>query len=179
MRAQNETDPSVRLAGQRFAPTVLQSLRVVDCMSHTRAVHLDAEGRDAFLGAGGTGVVSFTDGGEPPHSIPVSYGYDAETESFFFRFAYDADTAKPDPEDAAVSFVVYGETDEGWRSVVAKGSLESTDEANISTAALDALARVDIPFVDVFERAPVETDFEFFRLQPDDVTGREEAPASE
>lgn len=148
-------------------------------MSYTRAVHLDAEERDAFLGAGGTGVVSFADGGGPPHSIPVSYGYDDDTGSFFFRFAYDADTEKPDPEDAAVSFVVYGETEEGWRSVVAKGTLESTDEEAASTAALDALGRVDIPFVDVFERAPVETDFEFFRLRPDDITGRKEAPADE
>ena len=148
-------------------------------MSNTRAVHLEVEERDAFLGAGGTGVVSFADGGGPPHSIPVSYGYDAETGSFFFRFAYDADTEKPDPEDAEVSFVVYGESDEGWRSVVAKGSLESTDEAGVTTAALAALRRVDIPFVDVFERAPVETDFEFFRLQPDDLTGRKEAALDE
>jgi len=140
---------------------------------------MDADERDEFLGAGGTGVVSFADGGGPPHSIPVSYGYDAATESLFFRFAYDADTVKPDPADAAVSFVVYGETAEGWRSVVAKGSLEATDEGGVSTAALDALARVDIPFVDVFERAPVETDFEFFRLQPEEFTGRKEAPPGE
>jgi len=148
-------------------------------MSYTRAVNLDAEGRDAFLGAGGTGVVSFTDGDGPPHSIPVSYGYDAETESFFFRLAYDADTEKPDPADAAVSFVVYRETDDGWRSVVAKGDLESTDEEAVSTSALKGLGRVDIPLVDVFERAPVETDFEFFRLQPDELTGRKEAPPDE
>lgn len=140
---------------------------------------MDAEERDDFLGPGGTGVVSFADEGGPPHSIPVSYGYDAQTESFFFRLAYDADTEKPAPSDAAVSFVVYEETDEGWQSVVARGPLESTDEEAVSTAALDALARVDIPLVDVFERAPVETDFEFFRLQPDDLTGRKEAPADE
>ncbi|SEW27774.1 pyridoxamine 5'-phosphate oxidase family protein [Halobacterium jilantaiense] len=148
-------------------------------MSHTRGVHLDAEERDAFLGAGGTGVVSFADASGPPHSIPVSYGYDDDTESFFFRLAYHADTEKPDPEDAAVSFVVYGETDEGWRSVVAKGDLESTDEDAVSTSALEALRRVDIPLVDVFERAPVETDFEFFRLQPTEFTGRKEAPPDE
>jgi nitroimidazol reductase NimA-like FMN-containing flavoprotein (pyridoxamine 5'-phosphate oxidase superfamily) len=140
---------------------------------------MDAEERDDFLGAGGTGVVSFADGGGPPHSVPVSYGYDAETGSFFFRFAYGADTAKPAPADAAVSFVVYAETEAGWRSVVAQGDLESTDEEGVATAALDALSRVDIPFVDVFERAPVETDFEFFRLQPDDLTGRKEAPPGE
>jgi len=148
-------------------------------MSHERAVHLDAEERDDFLGDGGTGVVSFADGDGPPHSVPVSYGYDADTESFFFRLAYHADTEKPDPENAAVSFVVYRETDDGWRSVVAKGDLESTDEEAVSTSALEALGRVDIPLVDVFERAPVETDFEFFRLQPDELTGRKEAPPDE
>jgi nitroimidazol reductase NimA-like FMN-containing flavoprotein (pyridoxamine 5'-phosphate oxidase superfamily) len=144
-------------------------------MSEPRAVHLDEDEREAFLGAGGTGVMSFANEAGPPHSIPVSYGYDADTGSFFFRLAYGADTEKPGPADVAVSFVVYGETDEGWHSVVAKGELESTDAEATSTTALEALRRVDIPLVDVFERPTVETDFEFFRLQADDVTGRKEA----
>jgi nitroimidazol reductase NimA-like FMN-containing flavoprotein (pyridoxamine 5'-phosphate oxidase superfamily) len=148
-------------------------------MSDSRAVHLDEAEREAFLGAGGTGVMSFANGDGPPHSIPVSYGYDAETGSFFFRLAYDADTEKPGPEDVAVSFVVHEETDEGWHSVVAKGELQSTDDDDVSTEALEALRRVDIPLVDVFERPTVETDFEFFQLRTDDVTGRKEAPPGE
>lgn len=63
-------------------------------MTNTRAVHMDAEERDAFLGAGGTGVVSFADGGGPPHSVPVSYGYDAATESLFFRLQPDGLTGR-------------------------------------------------------------------------------------
>lgn len=149
-------------------------------MSDSRAVHLDEAEREAVLGAGGTGVMAFASEEGPPHSIPVSYGYDADTGSFFFRLAYDGDTEKPGPADVAVSFVVHEETDDGWRSVVAKGELQATDDDDdVSTAALEALRRVDIPLVDAFERPTVETDFEFFRLRTDDVTGRKEASAGE
>jgi len=145
-------------------------------MEDTRSVHMDGDALDAFLGNGGTGVISFgTTGGDPPHSVPVSYGYDAETGHFYFRLAYDVDSEKPDPTDGPVTFVTHRETDDGWRSVVAHGSLEPTDEDDVSTEALAGLGRVDIPLVDVFEREPRELSFQFFRLRPDDVDGRKEA----
>ncbi len=145
-------------------------------MEDPRAVHLDDADRDAFLGTGGTGVLSFpTENGDAPHSIPVSYGYDAETGHFFFRLAYGAHTEKPDPTAGPVTFVVHGETGDGWRSVVARGPLEATDDEAISTTALDALQRVEIPLVDIFERSPREVSFGFYRLSPDSVTGRMEA----
>ncbi|MFC3477076.1 pyridoxamine 5'-phosphate oxidase family protein [Halobacterium litoreum] len=145
-------------------------------MEDTRSVHMDDEERNAFLGSGGTGVISFgTSGGDPPHSVPVSYGYDGESGDFYFRLAYDVDSEKPDPVDGPVTFVTHRETDDGWRSVVAHGSLEPTDENGISTEALSGLQRVDIPLVDVFEREPRELSFRFFRLRPDDVDGRKES----
>jgi nitroimidazol reductase NimA-like FMN-containing flavoprotein (pyridoxamine 5'-phosphate oxidase superfamily) len=147
-------------------------------MSDSRAVHMDDDERDAFLGAGGTGTIAFPEKDGPPHAIPVSYGYDAQTGDFFFRLAYGGDTDKPDPTADPVTFVTHADTDDGWRSVVAHGTLEETDEEAVSTDALDALRRVDIPLVDVFERAPRETSFRFFRLRPDAVTGRTEAGAS-
>lgn len=145
-------------------------------MDESRPVHMSDDERDAFLGTGGTGVISFSSApGDPPHSVPVSYGYDAAAGDFYFRLAYGPDTAKPDPADAPVTFVTHRETDDGWRSVVAHGSLESTEEDAISTDALAGLQRVDIPLVDVFERPLRELSFQFYRLRPDDVHGRTEA----
>lgn len=143
-------------------------------------VHMDADERDAFLGAGGTGVISFTTPDDsPPHSVPVSYGYDRATGDFYFRLAYDTDTEKADPDAGPVTFVTFGDGGDGWRSVVAHGSLEPTDEGDAATAALEGLQRVDIPLVDVFERDPRETTFRFFRLRPDDVDGRKEPTTTE
>ncbi|AAG19882.1 MULTISPECIES: pyridoxamine 5'-phosphate oxidase family protein [Halobacterium] len=148
-------------------------------MTDTTAVHLEPDDRDAFLAPGGTGVLSFgrEDAG-PPHSLPVSYGYDPDTESFFFRLSYGDDTDKPDPETTPldVSFVVHDEADHGWCSVVAHGRLQPTDADAISTTALSALRRVDIPLLDTFDRPLVETEFLFFRLHPDAITARADAP---
>ncbi len=146
-------------------------------MSDELPVELDAEERDAFLGSGGTGVISFaTDKETPPHTVPISYGYDAEETTFYFRLAVGEDHTKAALVDRPVTFVVYGEDDDEWESVVAAGRLESTDMEDIATETLDGLDHVHIPLVDIFE-APVRTvSFEFVRLVPDRLTGRKENP---
>jgi nitroimidazol reductase NimA-like FMN-containing flavoprotein (pyridoxamine 5'-phosphate oxidase superfamily) len=142
-------------------------------MDDSSTVALDADDRDAFLGRGGTGVISFaTDEAGPPHAVPVSYGYDAVDEAFYFRLAVDGE--KDDVEGRAVSFVVHGETDDGWQSVVAEGTLTSTTDADVATAALEGLQRVEIPYVDIFGRPMKDVDFAFVRLDPDEFTARGE-----
>lgn len=136
---------------------------------------MDESERDGFLGTGGTGVIAFaTATEEPPHSIPVSYGYDPIEEIFYFRLAADADSEKRAVAGRAVS-LVYGQEETGWRSVVAKGSLEKTTEESIATDTLQGLERVHISLVDVFGRPPGEVPFEFYRLVPETLTSRKEA----
>lgn len=62
-------------------------------MSTPRPVVPDDDERDAFLESGGTDVMSFPteSRSEPPHSMAVSYGYDA---TFFFRLVPDALTGR-------------------------------------------------------------------------------------
>ncbi|MFB6164824.1 MAG: pyridoxamine 5'-phosphate oxidase family protein [Haloarculaceae archaeon] len=149
-------------------------------MSEPSHVEMDTDERDRFLGTGGTGVLSFATGGEQaPHSIPVSYGYDARGPAFFFRLASEPDSEKAPLFDHPVSFVVYRETDDGWKSVEASGDLERTTDEDIATETLDGLDRVEIPYVDMFERPLRMIDFEFFRLRPAEITGRREDPQPE
>jgi hypothetical protein len=148
-------------------------------MEHNRAVGLDGEAVAEFLGTGGTGVASFARGAdEAPHSIPVSYGFDAEEDALFFRFAFGPDSEKRDVVGAGtpVSFVTYDRADGRWRSVVATGRLDAVEDADVAEGVLESLRRTDIPMVDVFETEPRTLDFEFFRLDPETLTGRTEAP---
>jgi len=145
-------------------------------MSETDLGEMDTNERDDFLGDGGTGVISFaTTTDEAPHSIPVSYGYDALESTFYFRLAVGPDSDKGEVAGRAVSFVIYGQGEDGWRSVVATGSLEETTEESIATETLAGLDRVHIPLVDVFATPPREVPFEFYRLVPDELSGRKEA----
>jgi hypothetical protein len=140
---------------------------------------MSREERNEFLGCGGTGVVSFaTSGDGPPHTRPVSYGYDQETEYFYFRLAVGPeDAGKKDliDEDPAISFVTYEQTENGWRSVIATGRLEEITRSALDPAVAEAMERVDIPFVDVYDSHPLTLEFRFFRLVPDEVTGKHEA----
>ena len=143
-------------------------------MSDDSPVTMSPEAIEEFLGTGGTGVMSLSsDGDGPPHSVPVSYGYDPADGVFYFRLAVGADSAKGDVADRPVTFVTYGE-DDGWRSVVARGHLERVEETDAPNEALAGLGRVDIPIADVFEASTRNVQFAFVRLDPDDLTGREE-----
>ncbi|MBX0324678.1 pyridoxamine 5'-phosphate oxidase family protein [Halomicroarcula sp. F13] len=132
---------------------------------------------DAFLGTGGTGVLSLSRTAvHSPHSVPVSYGYDADTRTFYFRLAVGPESAKTDLDDRPVSFVVHRQVDERWQSVVATGDLEDVERDDIASETLDGLGRVEIPLIDVFEDPTRVVDFEFYRLAPEELTGRAESP---
>jgi hypothetical protein len=151
-------------------------------MTDPRSIEMDDEERNEFLGAGGTGVVSFpTDADDAPYSLPVSYGYDEADGDFYLRLAFGPETEKDDVvgDRAPVSFVVYDQTDEGWRSVVATGRLEEVTEAAIDSDVVQAMRRVHIPLVDVFGRHPRELTFRFFRLSTTDLSGRKEARSAD
>jgi hypothetical protein len=135
--------------------------------------------RSEFLGCGGTGIISFdTLDEDPPYSRPVSYGYDTETRNFYFRFAVGPDDAgKADivDEERMISFVTYDQTDSGWRSVIATGRLEEITKSALDPSVAEAMERITIPFVDVYDSHPLTLEFRFFRLTPDEVTGKQEA----
>jgi hypothetical protein len=148
-------------------------------MEDVRSVRMSPEERDEFLGTGGTGVISFDTAGDgPPYTRPISYGYDAEMGNFYFRLAIGPeDAGKRDliDEDREISFVTYDETDGGWRSIIATGRLEEITKSALDPDVAEAMQRVKIPFVDVYDSHPLTLEFRFFRLTPDEVTGQREA----
>lgn len=140
-----------------------------------QAVEMDRTAVDQFLGTSGTGVISLsTTSSEPPHSVPVSYGYDAEDGVFYFRIAVGADSEKGALAGRPAAFVVHDTVDDRWKSVVARGTLTDV-EADDPQEALEGLGRVHIPLVDIFGQRPGAIEFEFVRLVPDGLTGRKES----
>lgn len=140
-------------------------------------LQLSESQRDTFLTRVDTGTLSLgTPTGEAPHSIPVSFGYDAVESEFFFRIADLPPQEKGELDDRPVTFVTYGDDSEigGYVSVIAKGALECTKKEGIATETLAGLERVTIPFVDIFGERPADIDFSFYRLAPETLTGRKE-----
>ncbi len=71
-----------------------------------------------------------------------------------------------------VSLVVFDETADGWRSVVATGTLEELADFDPESATVQQMWAVQIPTVDVFDRPRDEIDFQDFCLEPESVSGR-------
>jgi nitroimidazol reductase NimA-like FMN-containing flavoprotein (pyridoxamine 5'-phosphate oxidase superfamily) len=144
-------------------------------MQRIRWVQLSADEQNDFLGRGGTGVVSFANGiDEPPFAIPVSYGFDAETRTFYFRFSFPPSSTKVAVVDRPLTFVTQRQTDEGWRSVVATGTLEDVTDVPYESSAVQGLWAVQIPEIDIFDQAYEDVPFREFRLVPERLTGRKE-----
>lgn len=140
-------------------------------------VKLSDSERDEFLGRASTGVLSLSTGAdESPHSIPVSFGYNADHAALYFRIADLPPEGKGELDGRPVTFVTYGTDDEigGYVSVVAQGSLESTTGDDVATETLAGLEGVTIPFVDIFGDRPADVSFSFYRLVPETFTGRKE-----
>ena len=140
-------------------------------MSET-SVAMGDEERDEFLGRGGTGVLSLSTDEGTPHSVPVSYGYDKQESTFYFRLAVGEAHTKGPLSDRDVSFVTYDRVDDDWHSVVAEGHLEDIEREGIETETLEGMHRVDIPLIGIFDHPTREVDFEFYRLVPEELTGR-------
>jgi len=143
------------------------------------AIQLSEAERDEFLAGVDTGVLSLsTTADESPHSVPVSFGYNADQTAFYFRIADLPPEEKGELDRRAVTFVTYAEDEDvdGYVSIVAQGTLESTTRGDIATEALAGFEGVTIPFVDIFGQPPAEVDFSFYRLVPTTLTGRKEVP---
>ncbi|MDS0299416.1 pyridoxamine 5'-phosphate oxidase family protein [Halogeometricum sp. S1BR25-6] len=136
-------------------------------MSHEEVVE--------FLGDGGTGVVAFAKDNES-YAIPVSYGFDPDEERVYLRLAFAPESEKRTFVNATslVSLVVDEKTPDGWKSVVARGHLAEVTEAALDSTVVEAMRTMDIPFVTIYDRPSAELEFEMYRLEPDELTGRKE-----
>ncbi len=139
---------------------------------------MDDDELNAFLGRGGTGVISFGMGSdEPPISLPVSYGYNVDETVFYYQLSFPQGTQKETLLDRPVSFVTYGRTERGWQSVIVSGQLEAVADFPYESSVIQGMWSIHIPRVDMFERPREEVDFRDFCLEPETMSGRKEVAA--
>jgi len=107
-------------------------------------IQLSDSERDAFLDRVSTGVLSLsTPSDEPPHSVPVSFGYNAVQTAFYFRIADLPPKRKGELDGRSVTFVTYDRDEEigGYVSVVAQGTLEPTTGDETATESARGIRR--------------------------------------
>jgi nitroimidazol reductase NimA-like FMN-containing flavoprotein (pyridoxamine 5'-phosphate oxidase superfamily) len=147
-------------------------------MTDVRSVSLTTTEIEAFLGDGGTGVLSVARGDEP-YSFPVSYGFASEDGEFYLRLGYDDDSTKSAfvDEPCPAQLVVYEESTDAngsldIKSVVATGELVRIPKSELTTTDVKRLGRAHTPEFEVWEQAKEEIEFTVNKLLPESVTGR-------
>ncbi|WIV66083.1 pyridoxamine 5'-phosphate oxidase family protein [Natrialbaceae archaeon AArc-T1-2] len=144
-------------------------------MQELRWVQMSDAEIDEFLGQGGTGVISFAAGtDDPPVTVPISYGYNEDVSTLYYRLSVPPDSKKAKLIDSNVTFVTYEKTDGRWQSVVATGTLEDAADIAYESSTIQGMWTVQIPEVDIFERPREEVTFRDFCLTPETLTGRKE-----
>lgn len=125
-----------------------------------------------FLEARQTGVLAMGRD-DVGYGIPISYTYDEEGPYIYFRLAYAGKSEKREFIEAtdSVAFVVYDDTEAGWKSVVAEGPIEERSQTDFETHRIEAVKRLDIPYFTVHDRSADELDFVIARIDVTSLTG--------
>lgn len=151
-------------------------------MSRPTASRLDRPAIEAFLEDQSTGTLSLAKQNDS-YAVPVSFTFAPESEDFYFRLSYASGSRKREYIETTErgTFVVAAETDAGWKSVVARGTLEhrntveNLDRVSPRDGSLsDAAHERNIPYYHVIE-APSDAWFTLVRLRTDELTGVAEA----
>ncbi|AGN02430.1 flavin-nucleotide-binding protein [Salinarchaeum sp. Harcht-Bsk1] len=107
------------------------------------------------------------------YGIPLSFAYDEDGPYVYFRLAYADGGQKREFVEAAdsVAFVVHDDTEEGWKSVVAEGPIETQSETTFDAQLIEATKQLDIPYFSVHDRPAEGLEFVIARIDVADLTG--------
>lgn len=136
------------------------------------ATQMDAIEMAEFLETQQTGVLSLAKDGDG-YAIPVSFVYDDDQQHVYLRLGFAPGSQKRKYLDATehVSFVVYDETDEGWKSVVIQGTVEELSSTTLDSSIHEAVNNLDIPFMSVHKRPVNDTEFRIVRVSVTTING--------
>ena len=125
---------------------------------------------DETLRAAGAGVLSLTDGAET-YAVPESFGYDGD--DVYFQLVHGADSDKMAFVETTDVATLTAFTERPARSVIVRGELGPVPDEDEPVAMRAIAANATIPTVDIsLDADPDALSFDFYRLRPDDRSGR-------
>ncbi|MCG1003509.1 MULTISPECIES: pyridoxamine 5'-phosphate oxidase family protein [Halobacterium] len=125
-----------------------------------------------YLQSAGDGVLTLH--ADDPRSIPVSFGYDDETDRCVFQLLSAADGADTHPrEETPATLVAYDvDSPDDWASVVVDGVLARIPEPGPDEQRTYAEQATSVG-MSVFDADPAVLDATWYELRPTDATGRQ------
>ena len=142
-------------------------------MTIAQQVAMSEEEIHEYLAAHQTAVMS-VDVDEGPYAVPITYRFDPETETFYFRLVYPRRSEKrqfiPDvPESWLVS---YSEEEPLYQSVIAKGQPEEIRQDEITPEHVAQLGQTSRPLFEMWRSSRSNVDIRLYQMQADELSGR-------
>lgn len=144
-------------------------------MSLAKETELPDEDIDDFLSRTETGVLSFARDGEP-YSIPISYGYNLDAQTFYLRLVSRPGSSKREflSKTPTARLVVYAATnnESTYWSVVAAGPLVERDSVALSPDEIAQYGDARRPLFEIWGEGRDDLDIQLYELQPEELSGR-------
>lgn len=142
-------------------------------MTIAQQIAMSDEEIHEFLAARQTAVMA-VDMDEGPYAVPITYRFDPETETFYFRLVYPRQSEKrqfiPDvPESWLIS---YSEEDPLYQSVIAKGQPEEIRQDEITPEHVVQLGQTSRPLFEMWRSSRSDVDIRLYEMQAEELTGR-------
>lgn len=144
-------------------------------MSLAQETEMSAAEIDEFLSENETGVLSLARDNDP-YAIPISYGYDADSRTFFMRLVSTPDSEKRTflSSEPSARLVIYNEKSDGtlYRSVLAIGELEEMDPSELTVTDIEQYGNARSPLFEIWGAGKDELDIKLYKLEPSEISGR-------
>ena len=143
-------------------------------MTDAEEAEMSSSEIDTFLGQAETGVISFAREGEP-YAIPISYGYDTDSRTFYLRLVSAPESRKREflSGTPQTTLVVYeGPEESAYRSVVATGHLRSIDPDDLSPDQIAQYGEAKRPLFEMWGMPKADLDIRLYELRPETLNGR-------
>lgn len=129
---------------------------------------------DEFLGQEETGVLCLARENEP-YAIPISYGYDAASRTFYLRLVSTPRSEKRQflGSSPQARLIVYDE--EGvstYRSVVANGALTEVSPEQLTVERIEQYGEAKRPLFEIWGAEKDDLDIALYEFEPNELSGR-------
>ena len=126
-----------------------------------------------FLANHQTAVLSVA-GEEGPYAVPITYRFDPETETFYFRLVFPRRSEKRQflPEVPECWLVSYIEDDPVYQSVIVKGKPEELREEDITPEHVVQLSQTSRPLFEMWRPSRADVDIRLYEMPAEELSGR-------
>ncbi|ELZ87616.1 Pyridoxamine 5-phosphate oxidase family protein [Haloferax elongans ATCC BAA-1513] len=142
-------------------------------MSLDQQTELSSDAIDELLARHETGVLTLARSDEP-YAIPISYGYDPESNRFYLRLVSTPESEKRQflTSSPQARLVIYEEEGRTYRSVIAEGTLNQVDPDEMTVEHIVQYGDAKRPLFEIWGETKRNLDIQLFELDAETLSGR-------